>query len=210
MEHGVTELVTGLDLVREQLTVAAGEPLSAEVLEAAEAAAEPRAHAIELRISAEDPARAFAPAPGTLTRWREPAGPGVRMDSGVEEGMVVTGHYDPLLAKVLVVAPDRARAVARARRAIGELETGGVQTTQPCVKWLLAHPVFVEGRLRTDLVDTDWDPRPLRAAAERRAAELVAAAWQPPGLAGPAPTREPAADPWHLAGHREAVRRWQP
>jgi acetyl/propionyl-CoA carboxylase alpha subunit len=210
VEHGVTELVTGLDLVREQLTVAAGEPLSAEVLEAAEAAAEPRAHAIELRISAEDPARGFAPAPGTLTRWREPAGPGVRMDSGVEEGMVVTGHYDPLLAKVLVVAPDRARAVARARRAIGELETGGVQTTQPFHAWLLAHPAFVEGRLRTDLVDTDWDPRPLRAAAERRAAELVAAAWQPPGLAGPGPTREPAADPWLLAGHREAVRRWQP
>jgi acetyl-CoA/propionyl-CoA carboxylase biotin carboxyl carrier protein len=210
VEHGVTELVTGLDLVREQLAVAAGEPLSADVLAAAAAAAEPTAHAIELRISAEDPARGFAPVPGTITRWREPAGPGVRMDSGVEEGMVVTGDYDPLLAKVLVVAPDRSRAIARARRALGELETGGVQTTLPFHAWLLAHPPFVEAALRTDLVATDWDPRPLREAAERRAAELVAAAWQPVAPPSPDTRGEPAADPWGAAGRRDAVRGWQP
>ncbi len=210
VEHGVTELVTGLDLVREQLLVAAGRPLSEEVLAAAEAAADPGAHAIELRISAEDPARGFAPVPGTLTRWREPAGPGVRMDSGVEEGMAVTGDYDPLLAKILVVAPDRPRAIARARRALGELETGGVQTTRPFHAWLLAHPAFVAGDLRTDLVDTDWDPRPLREAAERRAAELVAAAWRPVAAQLPDRSQGSSLDGWHAAGRREAARRWQP
>jgi acetyl/propionyl-CoA carboxylase alpha subunit len=208
VEHGVTELVTGLDLVREQLLVAAGQPLSPDVLAVAEAAAEPRAHAIELRISAEDPARGFAPMPGTLTRWREPAGPGIRMDSGVEEGMVVTGHYDPLLAKLLAVAPDRPRALARARRALGELETGGVQTTSPFHAWLLAHGPFVEGRLRTDLVETDWDPRPSRAAAERRAAAAVAAAWRP-SLAGPRSVGSDAGDPWRMAARRDAVRGWR-
>jgi acetyl/propionyl-CoA carboxylase alpha subunit len=209
VEHGVTELVTGLDLVREQLLVAAGAPLSAEVLATAEAAADPMSHAIELRISAEDPARAFAPVPGTLTRWREPAGPGVRMDSGVEEGMVVTGHYDPLLAKVLVVAPDRVRAIARARRALQELQTGGVQTTVPFHRWLLEHPAFVEGRLRTDLVDTDWQPGPLRAAAERRAAELVASAWGPRATPPSISDQDATQHAWGAAGHREAVRPWE-
>jgi acetyl/propionyl-CoA carboxylase alpha subunit len=208
VEHGVTELVTGLDLVREQIRVAAGEPLSEEVLAAAAAAAEPTAHAIELRISAEDPARGFAPRPGILARWREPAGPGVRIDSGVEQGMTVTGHYDPLLAKVLVVAPDRTRAIARARRALGELDAAGVQTTLPFHAWLLTHPAFVEGRLRTDLVDTDWDPGPLRSAAERHAAELVARAW-PSLSAASQPTRPTGQqDGWALAARREAVARW--
>jgi acetyl/propionyl-CoA carboxylase alpha subunit len=126
--------------------------------------------------------------------------------------MVVTGHYDPLLAKVLVVAPDRSRAIARARRAIGELETGGIQTTLPFHAWLLAHPAFVEGRLRTDLVDTDWRPGALRAAAERRAAELVAASWtttppprpDAPGRPGGSSTR----GGWHDAARRDAVTRW--
>jgi acetyl/propionyl-CoA carboxylase alpha subunit len=212
VEHGVTELVTGLDLVREQILVAAGEPLSTDVLAAAAGATEPTRHAIELRISAEDPARAFAPAPGTLTRWREPGGPGVRVDSGVEPGMTVTGHYDPLLAKVLVVAPDRARAIARARRALAELQTGGIQTTLPFHAWLMCHPGFTDGPLRTDLVDRDWDPRSLRAGAERRAAELVAAAW--PGTtaatrARPSdPPGDPPSDPWGTTARREATERW--
>jgi acetyl/propionyl-CoA carboxylase alpha subunit len=132
------------------------------------------------------------------------------MDSGVEEGMVVTGDYDPLLAKLLVVAPDRPRAIARARRALGELATGGVQTTQPFHAWLLAHPAFVEGDLRTDLVDRDWDPRPLRDTAERRAAELVAAAWQPASPRIPVTADTPTADPWRVAGRRDAARGWRP
>lgn len=210
VEHGVTELVTGLDLVREQIRIATGEPLSEEVLAAAASALEPTVHAIELRISAEDPARGFAPRPGILARWREPAGPGVRMDSGVEQGMTITGHYDPLLAKVLVVAPDRARAVARARRALEELDTAGIQTTLPFHAWLLAHPAFVEGRLRTDLVDTDWDPRPLRAAAERRAAELVAHAWPDTSATPEVRPVGRLPDGWGSAARREAVAPWQP
>jgi len=174
VEHGVTELVTGLDLVREQLFIAAGEPLSAAVLAAAERAAAPDRHAIELRISAEDPGRDFAPVPGLVTRWREPGGSGVRNDSGIEQGWQVPGDYDPMLAKVLAVAPDRDLALARARRTVDEFETGGVQTTLPFHAWLLAHPEFTEARLRTDMVARDWEPEPLRAAAAERAAAAVA------------------------------------
>ena len=173
VEHGVTELVSGLDLVREQLFIAAGEPLSPEVLAAAGRAATPDRHAIELRISAEDPARDFMPVPGLVTRWREPAGPGVRMDSGLEQGWQVPGAYDPMLSKVLAVAPDRERCLARARRAVDEFETGGVQTTLPFHAWLLSHPEFTEARLRTDMVERDWDPAPLREAAAERAADAV-------------------------------------
>ncbi len=173
VEHGVTELVSGLDLVREQLFIAAGEPLSPAVLAAAERATTPDRHAIELRISAEDPARDFMPSPGLVTRWREPGGPGVRMDSGLEQGWQVPGDYDPMLAKVLAVGPDRASVLARARRAVAEFETGGVQTTLPFHAWLLSHREFTEGRLRTDMVARDWDPEPLRAAAAERAADAV-------------------------------------
>jgi acetyl/propionyl-CoA carboxylase alpha subunit len=174
VEHGVTELVTGLDLVREQLLVAAGEPLSGAVLAAADRAASPEAHAIELRISAEDPARDFGPVPGLVTRWREPVGPGVRIDSGIEQGWRVPPDYDPLLAKVLVVAPDRDAALGRARRAVRDFETGGVQTTLPFHAWLLSHPRFVAARVATDMVASEWSPGALRASAARRAAEAVA------------------------------------
>jgi len=174
VEHGVTELVSGLDLVREQLFIAAGEPLSAAVLAAAERAATPDRHAIELRISAEDPARDFAPVPGLVTRWREPGGPGVRNDSGIEQGWRVPGDYDPMLAKVLAVAPDRDAVLARARRAVSEFETGGVQTTLPFHAWLLAHPEFTEGRLRTDMVARDWSGAEVRGNAAERAANAVA------------------------------------
>ena len=174
VEHGVTELISGLDLVREQLLIAAGEPLSPAVLAAAERAADPRGHAIELRISAEDPARDFAPVPGLVTRWREPGGPGVRMDSGIAQGWRVPGEYDPDAGQVA----GRWRrigelALARARRAVDEFETGGVQTTLPIPR--LAPPAsrVQECRLRTDLVARDWNPHPLREAAAERAADAV-------------------------------------
>lgn len=176
VEHGVTEMVTGVDLVHEQLWIAAGYPISPAVHAASARAADPDRHAIELRISAEDPARSFAPMPGTLTRWREPGGPGVRVDSGVEAGWHVTGDYDPLLAKLLVVATDRPAAIARARRALSELDMAGVQTTAPFHHWLLRDPDFVAGRLRTDMVDNRWDGALARASAARTAAEVVARA----------------------------------
>lgn len=96
------------------------------------------------------------------------------MDSGLEQGWQVPGDYDPMLSKVLAVAPDRDRCLARARRAVDEFETGGVQTTLPFHAWLLRHPEFIEGRLRTDMVGRDWDSAPLRAAAAERAADAVA------------------------------------
>ena len=193
VEHGVTELVSDLDLVREQLFIAAGEPLSLAALAAAERASTPERHAIELRISAEDPARDFAPVPGRITRWREPGGPGIRNDSGVEQGWLVPGDYDPMLAKVLAVAPDREMALARARRAVGEFETGGVQTTLPFHAWLLSQPSFTEARLRTDMVEREWHPGPLLAAAAERAADAVAQHAWGHGRA-PAARDEPARD----------------
>ena len=145
VEHGVTELVSDVDLVHEQLWIAAGEPISARTLAAAERAATPEHHAIEVRLSAEHPALHFAPAPGTLTHWRPPAGPGVRVDAGFEEGSIVSEHYDPLVAKVLVVAADRPAAIARLRSALDELEVGGIQTTLPFHRWLLEQPGLRRG-----------------------------------------------------------------
>ena len=217
VEHGVTELVTGLDLVKEQLSIAAGAPLSAAVIAAAERAATPDGHAIELRISAEDPARAFAPTPGMVTRWREPGGPGVRNDSGIEEGWRVSGDYDPLLAKVLVIDADRGAALARARRAVAEFETGGVQTTLPFHLWLLSHPAFVQGALRTDMVERDWRPETIRLEAARVAVEAVArAVWtdetrpaEPSGRVSGTPEWPSAnGSAWQDAGRRQATERW--
>ena len=211
VEHGVTELLTDVDLVHEQLRIAAGAPLSERVLEAAAAAGRPVRHAIEVRLSAEDPATGFGPAPGRIERWRAPAGPGVRMDAGVEEGSNVTSEYDPLLAKLMVVAPDRSTALARLARALDEFEIGGVQTTLPFHRWLLGQPAFAgAGDLSTDLVARLWDPAPLVSRAALRAAELAAKA-----DVGRAPfavavdTGPPAADDparaWWAAGTREAM-----
>ena len=119
VEHPVTELVAGLDIVHEQFRLAAGEPLSTRVRAAAERAARPSSHAIEVRVSAEDPARVFAPTPGRITRWRMPSGPGIRVDTAVEEGDRVPAEYDPLIAKLIVHAADRPAALARLRRAVG-------------------------------------------------------------------------------------------
>jgi acetyl/propionyl-CoA carboxylase alpha subunit len=177
VEHGVTELVADLDLVHEQLWIAAGRPLSERVLAAAANAARPERHAIEVRLSAEDPAHDFAPAPGTLTAWTTPAGPGVRVDAGVEEGSVVSGHYDPLVAKLMVVAEDRPRAIARLARALDEFVIGGVQTTLPFHRWLVDQPGFADADdLSTDYVARNWHPAELVATAALRAAELAAAA----------------------------------
>jgi len=235
VEHGVTELVTGLDLVQEQLWIAAGRPFGHRVLRAAEAAAVPTAHAIEARISAEDPARDFVPAPGTITRWRAPAGPGVRVDAGVEEGSVVWTDYDPLLAKVMVVAEDRPLALRRLRRALGEFEVGGVQTTLPFHRWIVGHPAFIAGRLSTAFVPDHWNSADVREPALLRAAELAAAAWattapSAPGADGPravgsGAVAEAASPPrraaqgvpseahlgrssWARTARREAIERW--
>jgi acetyl-CoA/propionyl-CoA carboxylase biotin carboxyl carrier protein len=150
VEHTITELVTGVDLVREQVLIAAGEPTSVRQDELRFSG-----HAIECRINAEDPANGFLPSPGMITAYREPAGPGVRVDSGVIEGSEVVGLYDPLVAKVCVWDVDRERARLRMLRALDELVVEGVTTLAGFHKALLRHPCFVEATTCHGLVESE-------------------------------------------------------
>jgi acetyl-CoA carboxylase biotin carboxylase subunit len=146
VEHPVTELVTGIDLVEQQFLVAAGEPPSFDP-----AAIHPAGHALELRIYAEDPVR-FLPGPGTITEWDEPAGDGVRVDAGYQAGNTVTPFYDPLLAKLCVHGADRAQALDRAREAVTAFRITGPKTNLAFHADLLASPEFVSGDYDTSLV----------------------------------------------------------
>jgi acetyl-CoA carboxylase biotin carboxylase subunit len=143
VEHPVTELVTGIDIVREQLQIAAGEPLSVT------GRAPRRGHAIEIRLNAEDPERDFLPAPGTVTRFRPSLGPGVRLDGGVLEGMTIPPYYDSMLAKLIVWDSGREAAIHRALRALGELELEGVPTTREVAMHVLRSPEFASGDYST-------------------------------------------------------------
>ncbi len=145
VEHPVTELVTGIDLVEQQLLIAAGEPATAS-------AAPPRGHAIEFRVYAEDPKR-FLPSPGQITVWEEPAGEGVRVDAGYSAGNKVTPFYDPLLAKLCVYGADRGEALARARAAVDAFKVEGLKTNLPFFVELLDNPEFAQGTYDTGLVD---------------------------------------------------------
>jgi acetyl-CoA carboxylase biotin carboxylase subunit len=147
VEHPVTELLTGIDLARAQLTIAAGEGLPAV------GRAELRGHAIEFRINAEDPARDFQPAPGTVTRFRPPLGPGVRVDSHVYDGYAIPPFYDSLVAKVIVWAEDRPAALARARRALSEFELEGVPTTRDLAEEIVGSEEFTTGRYTTRFLE---------------------------------------------------------
>jgi acetyl-CoA carboxylase biotin carboxylase subunit len=146
VEHPVTELVTGIDLVEQQFLIAAGEPPSFDP-----AAIHPAGHALELRIYAEDPVR-FLPGPGTITEWDEPAGDGVRVDAGYQAGNTVTPFYDPLLAKLCVHGADRAQALDRAREAVTAFRITGPKTNLAFHADLLASPEFVSGDYDTSLV----------------------------------------------------------
>jgi acetyl-CoA carboxylase, biotin carboxylase subunit len=148
VEHPITEMVTGRDLVREQLSVAAGNPLSFTQEDV-----EVRGHSIELRLNAEDPAMQFMPSPGPLEVMRMPAGPFVRIDSGYEQGSAVSPYYDSLLAKVVVWDENRPRALARARRALDEVHIVGVQTTAPFLREVLDLPEVVEGRYHSTFLE---------------------------------------------------------
>ena len=224
VEHGVTELVSGLDIVREQLFLAAGRPLSDEALAAADRAAEPGGHAIEVRISAEDPGRDFAPTPGRIGRWRMAAGPGVRVDTAIEPGDRVPPEYDNLIAKLMVHAADRDAAIDRLGRALDETEISGIQTTLPFHRFVATEPTFRAGELSTGWVGEHWD-------GEARWREAAVRAQQASGLAEiaalgagtgsrhdqPDPDRAQAAGPtpgdrangrWRRAGLEDAVDRW--
>jgi acetyl-CoA/propionyl-CoA carboxylase biotin carboxyl carrier protein len=149
VEHTVTELVTGLDLVREQVLIAAAEPLSLRQDDF-----RLTGHAIECRINAEDPSNGFLPTPGRITSYREPAGPGVRVDSGVTLGSEVVGLYDPLIAKLVVHGVDREHARRRMLRALDEYEVGGITTLLGFHRALLEHPCFVAGETCHGVVES--------------------------------------------------------
>jgi len=143
VEHPVTEMVTGMDIVREQLRIASGEPLERT------GRAERRGHAIEVRVNAEDPRNGFAPAPGRITRFRPPLGPGIRLDTHIEDGAVVPPHYDSLLGKLIVWDETRPWAIQRALRALGELQVEGVPTTRELAIDILRSEEFASGRYST-------------------------------------------------------------
>jgi acetyl-CoA carboxylase biotin carboxylase subunit len=147
VEHPVTEEVTGIDLVRLQLAIAAGEPLPLDGI------APSTGHAFEFRLNAEDPARGFTPSPGRLSRFRPPLGPGVRVDTHAYEGYVVPPTYDSLIGKLIVVDRDRPSALARAARVLAELEVEGIATTAPLFRDMLRDGPFREGRYTTAYIE---------------------------------------------------------
>jgi acetyl/propionyl-CoA carboxylase alpha subunit len=150
VEHPVTEQVVGVDLVHAQLRVASGEalPFTQESLSQ-------RGHAIECRIYAEDPGQGFIPQAGALLLYREPQGPGIRVDSGVTEGSVVSVHYDPMLAKLIVYAATREEARRRAIAALREYAILGIRTNIPFLLRLLNHPQFVDATVDTEFLDRE-------------------------------------------------------
>ena len=170
VEHTVTEMVTGLDLVREQVWIAGGRPLGWT-----QADVRLYGHSIQCRINAEDPAAGFVPTPGTITRYREPSGPGVRVDSGVEEGSTISGLYDPMIAKLVVWDEDRELARKRMLRALSELEIEGPKTLIPLHRQILEHPDFIAGGLLHEFVERggDVEEPPGPGPDERRVATGV-------------------------------------
>ena len=221
VEHGVTELVSGLDIVREQFWLAAGRPLSDQALAAAERATEPSGHAIEVRIAAEDPSRDFTPGPGRIRRWVMPSGPGVRVDTAVEAGDRVPPEYDNLIAKIMVHAGDREAAIARLRRALDETEIGGIQTTLPFHRFVARSDSFAAGDLSTGWVGEEWDG-PASFGRAARVAQLAAgldalasglatatvAAGVMARAAGPLPASAEIDGRWAQSGREAATDRW--
>ena len=157
VEHTVTEMVTGLDLVREQVWIAGGRPLGWT-----QADVRLHGHSIQCRINAEDPSAGFVPTPGAITRYREPAGPGIRVDSGVAEGSEISGLYDPMIAKLVVWDEDRELARRRMLRALSEFEIEGPRTLIPLHRQILEHPDFIAGGLLHEFVEAggNVDGRP--------------------------------------------------
>jgi acetyl-CoA carboxylase biotin carboxylase subunit len=149
VEHPVTEMVTGIDLIEWQLRIARGERLAIP----ADIAVVPRGHALECRIYAEDPDAGFMPSPGRITGLRVPDGPGIRNDGGVEAGSEVPVYYDPLVSKLVAWGADRAAVIARMRRALQEYEVRGVRTTLPFFRWMLAQPAFADAAFDTEYLD---------------------------------------------------------
>ena len=207
VEHPITEMVAGLDLVQWQIRIARGGRLDVDPARALA----PHGHAIECRIYAEDPDRGFMPSPGTILDLRVPAGPGIRDDSGATPGWDVPIHYDPMISKLVAWAEDRPRAIARMRRALAEYVVTGIRTTVPFFTWLLAQTDFVDARFHTTYLDELLAARGGRPFAEPRPEEMeiaaVAAAIDAAtsgASARPAPAA--AESRWKAESRAEAVR----
>lgn len=203
VEHPVTELVTGFDLVHWQLRIAAGEPLGFDQREVRW-----RGSALECRIYAEDPDNHFFPSPGRITWLTEPSGPGVRLDSGIEAGWQVPLEYDPLLSKLVVWAETRPAAIQRMLRALGEYAIGGIKTNLEFFRELLQDEAFRRGELHTSFVEEFLARRPERLAApmvELEAAAALAAAACARSQT-PASRNETRMSAWRLAGRQSLLR----
>ena len=208
VEHPVTEAVLGLDMVEWQLRIANGEPLTLKQQDI-----QPRGHAIECRIYAEDPHRDFVPSTGTLLRWRPPSGPGLRLDSGVSEGQEVSIYYDPMLAKLTAWAPTRELSLRRMEVALSQFLALGVVTNIPLLRSVVRHPQFQRGEYDTGFLE--WNPAvtsPFMSEESRLMARALAA-WASRQSAGPASPQAPVipanagssrvgASPWQGAGER--------
>ena len=212
VEHGVTELVTDLDLVAEQLWIAAGAPLSDEVRAAAEASVTPGRHAIEIRLAAEDPSLEFAPVPGRVGRWEMPAGPGVRVDTAIRPGDRVPPDYDPMIAKVMTLGRDRRSAIRRLRRALDEVVVTGIQTTLPFDRELVRDEAFLDddgSRLATDWVADRWDGAAARRHAREKAADIAAHAARDTVASIPSLRKDSdSRSGWRRTARDAAVDRW--
>jgi acetyl/propionyl-CoA carboxylase alpha subunit len=156
VEHPVTELITGIDLVKEQIKIARGEVLSIKQEDL-----KIIGHAIEIRVCAEDPANNFLPDTGTLTTYKTPKGAGVRVDDGFEEGMEIPIFYDNMIAKLITYGKDRSEAIARMIRAIDEYKISGIETTLPFCKYVMQHDAFISGKFDTNFIKNYFKPEDL-------------------------------------------------
>jgi len=200
VEHPVTEMVTGLDLVALQLAIAAGEPLPF-----AQADVVRRGAAIECRITAEDPAAGFLPASGVIALVREPAGPGIRVDSALYVGMTVATEYDPLLAKVIAHGRDRVEAIARMRRALQEMRVAGIPTSLPFHRSALFHRSFITGRYDTGFL-AEWEQRTREELADGAVSAAALAAVLASRARSEHHIARPVEQPWARSAREDALR----
>ncbi len=202
VEHPVTELVTGIDLVREQINVAFGRPLSFSQQDI-----RMNGHAIECRVYAEDPDSNFMPSPGRIVRLKLPQGPGVRDDGGVYEGGEVTIFYDPMISKFAVHGRTRSEAIDRMRRALLEYDIAGIKTTLPFFREVIRDEDFIAGRIDTGFIEA-WQKRKSAAQSDQRTADMAAVAAALAFSSASTPAAPASADKesqWAVAGRRAAV-----
>jgi acetyl-CoA carboxylase biotin carboxylase subunit len=208
VEHPITELVTGVDLVSWQIRIARGEPLTLDP----ESLLTPRGHAVECRVYAEDPDSGFMPSPGRITGLRVPHGPGVRDDSGTYEGGEVPIYYDPMISKLITWGETRGHALARMRRALAEYEVRGIKTTIPFFQWVLTDEDFIAGRFDTGFIDRKLSARhgaPLREPSDEQqelAAIAAALSHMTTAAAGSTAATPAASTRWKDQARSDAVR----